>query len=286
MMQQMWKSFPRHFEQKVNGLLDQAEPTEAKAFQLYKVCQQQKLWSSSFEEFSTEVKIFFSKARRDRCKGEVDRFLDRPLDQLDYEDYHLTFRNAAINPNDVREIASWAHNMLRVGGRLDSVASSIQTLNEVLLAVTQPSYLEKDSDIEFSDICERWQKIISTKLGSQITTDVKILFEKLDHLDQQSKHYRNNKSVAVVTSTEMTINSHDFNPSEMNWILQVKNRATNFGKMPKFPVSNGSAKIQLIQLERIVTLYTIIQLTDREELMKHRESIRTTVLDRCRLLLQ
>ena len=50
-MQQLWKTFPRQFEQKVNGLLDHAEPSTTKAFQLYKTCQQEKLCSFTFEEF-------------------------------------------------------------------------------------------------------------------------------------------------------------------------------------------------------------------------------------------
>ena len=114
MIQDAWKTFPRQIVQKINALLDEAEPNQTKAFQLYKMCQFENLWQGSFENFSDHLSDFFKVVKSERNKSDFDRYLNRPMDFISYENFHLTFRSAAIESQSIRDIASWAHHMLRL----------------------------------------------------------------------------------------------------------------------------------------------------------------------------
>ncbi|MEK7355722.1 MAG: hypothetical protein AAB250_04705, partial [Bdellovibrionota bacterium] len=77
MILEMWGSFPRLIEQNVNALLDRAEPRPAKAFMLYKTCQNEGLFEGTYQQFSRSLEQFFSKPRRERRKSDFDRHLGR-----------------------------------------------------------------------------------------------------------------------------------------------------------------------------------------------------------------
>ena len=174
MVQDTWKSFPRQIVQKINSLLDVAEPNQTKAFQLYKMCQFENLWRGSFESFSDHLSDFFKVVKSERNKSDFDRYLNRPMDFVSYENFHLTFRSADIESQSIRDIASWAHHMLRLQFKSELAVFSIQALYETVFALTHPSYTDKDHDIEFEDFCVSWQQ-----------TSIKLFVKRYEHLQTQ-----------------------------------------------------------------------------------------------------
>ncbi len=280
-MQQIWKSFPRLLEQRINQLLDEAVPTPTKAFQIYKSCQAENLWSESFEKFNEHLQQFCCVPRIERSKGRFDRYLERPMDSALYENFHFTFRTARAEPGSIRSIASWSHHLMRTNLRTDSDAISISVIEDTITKLTSPSVYEKESDLEFSDFCETWKAIAGPNLDSAGKSQLNGLIEDLRRLDIQSKSFESQVyNESQINSTQVYLTQ-----TELDWTAQVSHTAFVYGKMPKYPLRKGPEKKMLIELEKMVTLYNIIQLTDKEELLKHRENIRLTILDRCDFLL-
>ncbi len=279
MMQQLWKSFPRLLENRINQLLVEALPNSAKAFQLYKACQNENLWQGEFAKFSQHLNDFFSEALIHRSKSEFDKHLVKPMDNFVFNEFHLTFRSAEINLHSLRNIASWTHNVLRVNCKLDSEMISIDTLNKALFSLTNPGPFDKDINFEFADFCKSWKKTVVRHFGPRFEPELKVLLTDLHRLDQKSKQLTSEGLVASKVAEPL------LNEAETNWILKVRRSAFAYGKILKFPVRAGPQKLILIELERMITLYSIIQMTDRPELLKHQESIRLTILDRCDFLL-
>ena len=281
MMQQIWKSFPRLLEQRINQLLDEAQPTDLKAFQLYKSCQAENLWSESYEKFSKQLQLFCSVPRIERTKGQFDRYLERPMDTSTFDQFHFTFRTSQIEPSSLRQIASWAHHLLRANLKADEGSVSINVLEKTLIKLTQPTAFDKDIDIEFSDFCDAWQKVAAPTLDSEGRKQLQTQLGVLRHLDQQCKQ-------AHLQSTDQ-----DFSPAiafyltqtEIDWTSRVQQAANTSGQMPKYPLKRGPEKIYLLELQKLVTLYNLLQLTEKFELIKHRESVRTTILHNCEQLL-
>ena len=147
MLQETWNTFPLQVVQKINGLLDQAQPNSLKAFQIYKMCQAESLWDKSFSEFSFLLESFYQIPLADRTKSQMDQFLNRPMDCVSFESVHLTFRTADIRQSEIRDIASWAHHMLRLHYEKNSVVASVETLSKTIFDITHPGFDEKDHDI-------------------------------------------------------------------------------------------------------------------------------------------
>ncbi|MBC7419545.1 MAG: hypothetical protein H7328_02345 [Bdellovibrio sp.] len=281
MMQQIWKSFPRLLEQQVNRLLDEAVPNPAKAFQIYKTCQSENLWNESFEKFLTRLNQFCSVPRIERSKGQFDRFLQRPMDSDTYQNFHLTFRTAQVEASEVRNIASWAHHMMRINLKVDQENVSIAVLEKTLFRLTNPSVLEKDLDFEFSDFCEAWKTVLGTMLDETKKVQLHLLLAELRQLDIQSKKADAEISRDVTQVAERIY----FTQTEIDWTSQVRRAAFTYGVMPKYPLRNGPEKIYLIELQKMVTLHGLAQLSEKPEIIEHRENIRITILDRCDFLL-
>ncbi len=280
MMQQLWKTFPRQLESRINNLLVDAEPTPAKAFQLYKSCLNEGAWTDSFQNFSTKLNDFFAQARHERRKSSLDQMLNKPLDSYLYDDFHLSFRTAYIDPQAVREIACWAHNLMRVNCKVDSGAISIDTLNKTILSLTTPGPFDKESDLSFQDFCAFWKKTVGKLFGEKYESEMISLVRDLHRLDQQAKTL-----VAIETEIKPQGQFVYLTQTEMNWIEDVRRSAFVYNKIPKFPLAKGPQKLVLLELERMTTLYGIIQISDKPELAHHRENVRLTILDRCDFLL-
>ena len=293
-MQQIWKSFPRLLEQKINQLLDDAPPNSSKSFQLFKACQNENLWNDTFEKFENHLQDFFSLPRTERSKGRFDGYLNRPMDFSVYENFHLTFRTAQVRSEAKRDVATWAHHLLRTHSSVkNSQVFSIEVLNEALTDVTSPRAFENESDIEFSDFCESWEKVVQKSsqqfagesFGSQhssvVQLEIKKLFLELQTLDRLSKSKTFETQESVVPQPHFEY----FTQTEIDWVQKVNRTAFTYGKMPKYPLAKGPQKKVLIELEKVVILYNMIQITDQQILLKHRENIRATLLDRCELLL-
>lgn len=282
-MQQMWKTFPRDLEQKLSQLLDEAVPNAAKSFQLFKSCQREKLWSASFEVFAARLNEFCAVPRRARNKSRMDQYLNHPMDADTFEQFHLTYRTASIEPSSVRQVASWAHHLMRLNMRVDENAISIQTIEKTLQKLTNPKAHEKETDLEFADFCEAWNSIAGILLGEEKRFVLRGLLKDLKKLDVVSR----TSQVEIVTSILPVADRAcvRLTPHEMGWAADVCRSAFAYADMPKLLAAVPEMKPPLIELSKLVTLYNMIQLTDNADILKHFESVRLTILDRCEHLL-
>jgi hypothetical protein len=276
MMQHLWKLFPQLLVQKINGLLDAAEPSPTKAFHLYKTCQREQLWQDSFEKFSDHLRDFFSQPKDYRAKSYFDSFLERPMNRHIFDEFQLTFRTANVNARDVVDTANWAHNMMRISCKSESEVISSDVLGRTLQDITNPPPYEKDHDIEFEDFCIAWKKIVFKLFGKTHDSEMNRILKELRWLNAELKKPEVSNFTPSIYLTQ----------TEIDWTTAVKSRAEDYAEIPEFPLSRGAQKIRLMELERAVNLYNIVQKTDLPELLKHRENIRTTILDKCEWLLK
>ncbi|MGZ3771469.1 MAG: hypothetical protein ACXVCP_09130 [Bdellovibrio sp.] len=277
----MWKTFPQVLEQKINALLDEAEPNPLKAFQLYKACQRENSWQGSFDKFSQKISNYFSLPKAQRKKSDLDRHLHRPLSASLYEDFHLCFGNALLNSKTLLDIASWAHNLMRVGYKTESVVISQDVLTRTLQQVTNPPPFAKVQFIKFQDFCDTWKKVVLNLFGKKYDAEFQSILNELYWLETQLKNEENavTKEVASVPTIYLT-------QTEIDWTMAVRKAAEENAPIPKFPLSKGPQKQRLIQLLRAISLYKIVQTTRLPEFIKHRDNIRTTILYQCDSLLK
>lgn len=274
MVREMWAQFPKLLEQNINGLLDNGFPNPTKAFQLYKSCKNEELWTDNFQAFSLALEAYFAKPRRLRKKADLDQVLERPIDSETYKAFHLTFRTATIAEDSVINIASWAHNLMRVSLKTSSSTISLETLTQTLQALTNPAPFEKEINLEFDDFCESWRKTVTKKHGQALITELNGILRELRTL----KTLLETEDTTPVSSPLPSIY---LTQTELDWIQAVR-RAADLGlQAPKFPLSRGTTKPLLMSLERVIHLYEIVRITKLPELLKHRESTRLTILARC-----
>lgn len=280
MIQEWWQSFPRLLEQKINALLDDVEPSPAKAFQLYKTCQMENLWSDSFEKFSRKLMDFYSKPRRDRRKSDLDRLLDRPINSRLFENFHLNFHNALVNSSTVMNIVSWAHNLMRVSLKTDSVVISLDVLGRTLHYITHPPLFEKSENILFEDFCNSWKKIVFQLFGKKYDAELNKIMNELQWLNTQIKEAEEAHGGPIFFPTIY------LTQTEIDWVEAIQKAVLKNTPVPDFPLSRGPQKPRLLELERTSRLYRIVETTKLPELLKHRERIRITLLDQCDRLLR
>lgn len=267
-------------EQKINSLLDEAEPNAMKAFHLYKTCQSENLWSESFEKFSDVLHSFFSHPRSDRKKNDLDRLMDRPVPSLVYEGFHLTFHSARVNNRSLLNIASWAHHLMRVSHKTTSLVISEDVLTKALQTVTSPTPHEKAEHLNFDDFCRAWKKVVFKLFGRKYDEEFEKLLQELHWLNTQLK--KSDEEAARVPVTPGIY----LTQTEIDWTSDVHKAVSLSGPAPDFPLSRGPQKMRLIELERALNLYKIVQTSRFPEFVKHRENIRATILDRCERLLR
>ncbi|WP_415062149.1 hypothetical protein [Bdellovibrio sp.] len=278
MIKELLHSFPRLLEQKIDALLDEAEPSPAKAFQLYKACQRENLWMDSFEKFSEHLNHFFGLPKSERRKSDLDQFLDRPAHAALYEDFQLNFRNALVDSRAVLDIASWAHHLMRVSYKSESAVISSEVLLKTLHYITNPPLFEKSQDIKFEDFCSAWKKIVFKLFGKKYDSELHRILNELQWFNTQIK--------TEETTQERFIPGIYLTQTEIDWTTAVQQAVFENAPIPKFPLSRGPQKQRLIDLERTISLYKVVQTTKLPEFIKHRDNIRATILDRCQSLLR
>ncbi|WP_347356938.1 hypothetical protein [Bdellovibrio sp.] len=280
MIKELWQNFPRLIEEKINALLDEAEPNPVKAFQLYKTCQQENLWTESFEKFSDHLDHFFAMPKQDRRKSELDRVLERPMHSSIFASFHLNFRTASVSNHSVLSLANWAHNLMRVGYKTESAVISMDVLTKTLHYITHPPFFEKAENIEFEDFCAAWKKTVFGLFGKQYDAELNKIVSELRWLQTQ------------IQSEEKALQKSGFVPTiyltqtEIDWTEAVLQAVSENIEIPKYPLSKGPQKQRLIDLVRTISLYKIVQTTKLPEFMEHRDKIRATIIDRCEKLLQ
>jgi hypothetical protein len=280
MITELWNAFPRMLVERINGLLDEAEPSAMKAFHLYKTCQTEKLWTGTFEKFSNHLRDFFALPKNERKKSFFDACLERPMGSDIYADFHLTFRTALVNNKSLIDLASWAHHLVRVGYKTNSVIISEDVFTKTLNYITNPPHFEKDHDIEFEDFCEAWKKIVYKVFGKKYDSELNAILRELRWLNAQIREAdKEAKEKGFVPTIYLT-------QTEIDWTTAVHRAAFASAPIPKFPLSRGPQKQRLIELQRAINLYRIVQTAQHPDLVKHRENIRATILERCESLLR
>ncbi|KHD87538.1 MAG: hypothetical protein OM95_13935 [Bdellovibrio sp. ArHS] len=281
MIKELWSSFPRLLEQRINALLDEAEPNPIKAFQLYKTCQRESLWSDTFEKFSKQLETFFALPKSERKKSSLDALLERPVDVLVWEDFHLNFRTAVVDSRSVSHLVSWAHHLMRVSLKTNSSVISADVLQRTLHYITNPPLYEKAKDITFEDFCSAWKKIVFQLFGKKHDDDLNHILKELHWLNTQLKNVEQTKEGGARFYPTIYLTQ-----TEIDWVTDVQKSVVANCPVPKFPLSRGPQKQRLSDLERAIQLYRIVQTTQLPELLEHRDNIRVTILDRCANLLR
>ncbi len=280
MIQDTWKLFPRLIEQRINGLLDEAEPSNFKAYQLYKTCKNENLWHNSFELFNIHLADYFSLPKVERAKSYFDQFLERPMNRNIYDAFALNFRTANINFDAISQTASWSHNLMRINSNTTEEIISSHVFFETIQQITNPPQFEKESDIEFEDFCIAWKKTVFTIFGSKFAPDMENILKEVRWLNKLQKN------------PDLQIEKFKFKPgiyltqTEINWVTEVQEAVFSNRRAPDFPLHRGPTKEKLIFLDKTVLLYNLNLLAKPEKLAGQGESIRLTVLDQCGWLIR
>lgn len=274
MIQELWGSFPRLLEQNINGLLDTAEPNPTKAFQLYKACKNDDLWRENFDQFSKALHEFYAAPRHQRRKSAFDQFLDRPMPSDIFLQFHLNFRTAVVEERAVNDLASWAHNLIRVGKKTMSAVISLDVMTKTLKAITQPGPFDKAENIEFEDFCSVWKKTVTKLFGTKEDREFQAIVGELRKINQEHHEMEELSGLIRLPLLQIT-------PIELQWIQMVRLAALAHSKIPKAPVAHGARKQVLKDLDRVIQLYELVLVTGIPELLKHRDATRLTLIDRC-----
>ena len=277
-MQDLWGSFPRLLEQNINGLLDHAEPNPVKAFQLYKACKNEDVWRENFDSFSKVLAAFYAKPRGTRRKSAIDQLLDRPMPSDVFQNFHLTFRTAAIEEKQISDLASWAHNLIRVSRKTINAVIGLDVMTATLKSVVNPGPLDKEENIDFDDFCGAWKKTVKTKFGDQHAEEFTQLVNELQKLNDDHHDLEEVSGLIRLPLLQIT-------DVELEWIKLVRLSALAQSKIPKPPPQYGQRKQALRDLDRVIQLYEIVLETKIGELTKHRQSTRFTLIDRCNTLI-
>lgn len=272
MTQDIWKLFPKLLEERINALLDDAEPNRMKAFHLYKSCQNENLWSESFEMFSDHLRTFFALPKSERSKGQIDYYLNRPMHKSLYEEFQLDFRSAQISHNSVMSLTSWTHHLMRHNCVVNSQIISLDVLKKTFNYITNPPPFEKASDIEFGDFCSAWKHIVLALFGNQHEQELSLILTQLRELQNEQMLLENeDRFIPTLFLTQ----------TEVDWVNMLFTAAEDNKIAPKFPLLKGPQKKELIELDKVVKLYNIVMFTTRPELIAHRSNVRTTLIYRC-----
>lgn len=281
MLNETWSTFPTQLERKINDLLEEALPTPMKAFHLYKTCQRENLWNESYEKFVSSLDTFFSLPRLERRKSVLDNFLDRPLSMATYEEFHLDFHCAVVNQGSLHKVASWAHFTIRTQRKSDSVVISDDVLAKTLQNITRPPAHEKAENITFEDFCEAWKKVVFRLFGRKYDPEFDEILKELRWLRTLPENPENTlpEEPRFVPTIYLT-------QTEIDWTTAVQMAVLDNLAVPRYPLSKGPTKQRLIDLKRTISLYNIVRTTTSPEFLKHRDSIRATILSLCDKLLK
>lgn len=278
MTQKLWKLFPRLIEQKINTLLFEAEPRPTKAYQLFKSCKNEQLWKNSYALFSIHLTDFFSLPINERAKSYFDKFLDRPMDRALYDSFNLNFRTAEVKVESLLGVARWSNQMFRDAGFIESPVSSVSVLTKTLETITNPPAYEKDHDIEFEDFCITWKKTVFKLFGKEHDRELETILREIRKLNIQLKNLEIERKLNFRPSIYLT-------QTEIEWTETVQMAIQNNSPLPKYPLIRGPEKEKLVFLQKTIRLYQIVQKSPKPELQQHLESIRNTILEQCKWLL-
>lgn len=272
MLQETWNTFSSQIVQKINGLLDQAQPTSMKAFHIYKMCQAENLWDKSYSEFSFLLEGFYQTHPAERSKSQMDQFLNRPMDWRSFESINLTFRTAEINPNEIRDIASWAHHMLRLHYEKTSPISSVDTLSKTIFDLTHPQLGEKDQNIDFEDFCDAWKAAVDKLYGKQYEAEHQSVLSDLRNL---------NRMLETQVLELPRLNRIYLTQTEITWVERSLEAVVERRKMPRYPLTKGPEKSRLVDLLKWLTLWEISKDAKAQAVQDKVEKLRIYIQKEC-----
>lgn len=275
MLQETWNTFPRQIVQKINGLLDQAMPTRLKAFHIYKMCKTENLWDKSFSEFSFLLDGFFQNHPAERSKSQIDQFLNRPMDWRSFESVSLTFRTAEISPVEIRDIASWAHHMLRLHYEKTSPISSVDTLSKTISDLTHPGLGGKDQNIDFEDFCDAWKNAADKLYGKKFEAEHQLVLSELRNLNRVLE------TRAVGFPCRNLLERIYLTQTEIDWVERSRDAVIKGVKMPRYPLSKGPQKPRLIDLLKWLTLWEISKTAKVPAVQDKVEKLRICIQNEC-----
>jgi len=279
MLQETWNTFPRQIVQKINGLLDQAQPNSLKAFHIYKMCKNENLWDKSYSEFSFLLEGFYQTHPAERSKSQVDQFLNRPIDWRSFESLKLSFRTADIGPGEIRDIASWAHHMLRLHYEETSPISSVESLSKAVYDLTHPEFNGKDEHIDFEDFCEAWKNAVDKLYGKKFEDEHKLVLSELRTLNLLMERR------ALELPSRSLLDRIYLTQTEITWVERTLEAVTNGTSMPRYPLSKGPTKTELVDLLKWLTLWEISKAAKVPAIQQKVEKLRFCIQKQCDELL-
>jgi hypothetical protein len=282
MIRETRNSFPQRLENKINSLLDEAEPNSTKAFQIYKTLQREELWNESFESFSRQLNQYFQTPRPQRRKSDFDACLERPMSMEVYENFHLDFHNSRVNNKSVMGIAQWAHHNMRMRYQIDGLIVSNDVLHRTLKYITSPPRFEKSQDITFEDFTAAWKKVVFHLFGRKYDRELETVLLQINRVSEEVDNFENEVTVAdggFVPGIYLT-------QTEIDWTMSVQLAVKGNEDTPRFPLSRGPEKMRLLELSKTISLYKIVRTTQNPDFISHREKIRSTIIELCDRLLK
>ncbi|MBC7466146.1 MAG: hypothetical protein H7256_09140, partial [Bdellovibrio sp.] len=233
----------------------------------------------SFSEFSFLLEGFYQIPTSERTKSQIDQFLNRPMDCSSFESVHLTFRTAQINEHEIRDIASWAHNMLRLHYEKTSPVASIDLFNKAICDVIHPGFDEKDHDIDFEDFCQAWTAAVTGLYGEQFAAEHLAILSELRDLDHGLKT-RALRSVRPAMLERIYLTQ-----TEIDWVERSLKAVNQRLEMPRYPLSKGPTKARLSELLKWLILWEVTKTTKAEALQNKVQKLRNYIQGECEWLL-
>lgn len=279
MLNTLWSVFPRLMEENINGLLNKARPTALRALQIYRTLKNKGLSTQSVERFSGDLDHFFTKPRFERKKSDFDIFLDRPMDHATFSLFQLDFRSGVVTEKSLHDVASWAHHLIRVSKKIDKPFMSLDIITRTLQRITTPTRNEKAQDISFSDFRMTWKTTVNRVLGYQLDPQFEELLNELEWLDHQLRN-KAEKDFELLEPPTVPISQ-----IEVNWVASVRFAAMDRESIPNYPLDESIASDRVQELLRVIKLYSLSRTSTRDEILRNRDKIRATLIDRCEKLL-
>ena len=276
-MQDMWKLFPRLIEEKINSLLDEAEPNRMKCFHLFKTCQNDQLWNKSYEDFREQLLNFFSLPKNERSKSRFDFALNRPMHKSIFEMFQLDFRNSVVSESSLMAVSNWTHHMLRINTRIASPVISLEVMKKTFHSIVNPGPFDKAQDIEFDDFCSAWRKMCFALFGHRHESDLTHILKELKRLEQEQQLLENSQQFLPRIYLTQT---------EIDWTQSVLAAAQETAKLPKYPLARGPQKDALMDIEKVAQLYSFVLESEKPEFIQYRHRVRDTLVFRCEDLLK
>ncbi len=166
-----------------------------------------------------------------------------PWIPLYFREFHLNFRNSLVNNGSVQNIVSWAHNLMRVSIKTNSVVISADVINKTLDYIVHPPLHEKEENITFEDFCEAWKKTLFRLFGKRYDSEFSHVMNELRWLNTQIQEAEKNPQEGGFFPTIY------LTQTEIDWVTAVRDTVRDYEQtpVPRYPLSREPQKQRLIE---------------------------------------